>query len=118
LKARVLERIRGREKEPASQVFKNIQIPWFKDVPAGNLISIMEGGYGRALGVTCTHCHEANDFSSDAKRPKRAAREMARMHKGINEQLAAMKELETDPEERSINCMVCHQGRLDPRKAG
>ena len=118
LMAPILERIRGREKEPASKVFKNIQLPWFKDVAAGNLVSIMDGGYSRALGVTCTHCHDELDFSSDAKRPKRAAREMARMHKQINEQLAQMKELEPEPDERSINCMACHQGRLDPRKAG
>jgi hypothetical protein len=118
LVASIRQQIRGREKEPASEVFKNIRLPWFKGVAAGNLLSIMDGGYSRALGVSCTHCHDELDFSSDAKRPKRAAREMARMHKQINEQLAAMKELEPAPEERSINCMVCHQGKLDPRKAG
>jgi hypothetical protein len=118
LLARIRERIRGREKEPASEVFKNVQLPWFKPVAAENFLSIMDVGYSRALGVTCTHCHDELDFSSDAKRPKRAAREMARMHKQINEQLAQMKELEQEPQERSINCMVCHQGRLDPRKSG
>ena len=116
--ASIRNRIRGREKEPASEVFKNVQLPWFKPVAAENFLLIMDVGYSRALGVTCTHCHDELDFSSDAKRPKRAAREMARMHKQINEQLASMKELEQEPEERSINCMVCHQGRLDPRKSG
>jgi hypothetical protein len=113
--AKVLDRIRGREKEPASRVFQNIQLPWLEDVEAETLVSIMDVGYSRALGVACTHCHDELDLSSDAKRPKRAAREMARMHKMINEQLAAMKELEPDPDDRSINCMVCHRGRLDPR---
>ncbi|GEM_PF-4264272 len=41
----MMESIAGREKEPAGTVFRNIQIPWFKDVPAENLIG------GRSFGV-------------------------------------------------------------------
>src|SRR4051794_36449068 len=52
-----LELIAGREREPAGNVFKNIQLPLFKNTPAGVLIDIMNGGYSRALGVSCTHCH-------------------------------------------------------------
>ena len=37
----------------------------------------MNYGYSRALGVSCMHCHVEQDFASDEKRPKRAAREMA-----------------------------------------
>jgi hypothetical protein len=116
--AAVLARIHGHEKEPASKVFKNIQLPWFKNLVAEDLLSIMNGGYSRALGVTCTHCHDELDFASDDKRPKRAAREMAEMHKMINERLTTMKELAPRPDERSINCMACHRGELDPRGAG
>src|SRR5262245_40540006 len=82
----ILQRIAGHETEPAAQVFKNIQI--FKTLPARQLLTVMSVGYAPALGVACTHCHVANDFSSDDKRPKRAAREMAVMHRSINEQLA------------------------------
>ena len=39
----------------------------------------MDVGYSRALGVSCTHCHDDQKFASDEKRPKRAAREMAGM---------------------------------------
>jgi hypothetical protein len=111
----LLERIAGREREPAERVFKNIQILWFKNVPAGDLINIMNGGYSRALGVACTHCHVAEDFASDSKREKRAAREMAVMHKMINEQLGKMRNIEPKPEERFINCATCHRGAIDPR---
>jgi hypothetical protein len=114
----LLERIAGREQEPAGNVFKNIQLPWFKNVPAGDLIHIMNGGYSRALGVVCTHCHIAEDFASDGKREKRAAREMAVMHKMINEQLGKMRDLEGKPEERFINCATCHRGAIDPRLPG
>ena len=108
----ISERIKGHENEPAEQVFKNIQR--FKGVPAARLLRIMNGGYSRALGVTCTHCHVEEDFASEDKRPKRAAREMAAMHRSINEQLGKMQNLASKPEERAINCSTCHRGAIDP----
>ena len=108
------EKIAGRENEPAEKVFKNIQIEWFKNVPAGRFLRIMNAGYSRALGVACTHCHVEQNFSSDDKRPKRAAREMAVMHKMINDQLVKMQNLEIKPEERFINCSTCHRGTINP----
>jgi Photosynthetic reaction centre cytochrome C subunit len=111
----LLGRIAGREQDPAGNVFKNVQLPWFKNVPAGVFIDIMNEGYSRALGVACTHCHNAEDFASDGKREKRAAREMAVMHKMINEQLAKMQNVQGKPEERFINCATCHRGEIDPR---
>ena len=74
----------------------------------------MNGGYARALGVRCTHCHDERDFSSDEKRPKRAAREMAAMRWTINRTLAKMKDLTSAPDDRFINCATCHRGKLDP----
>jgi hypothetical protein len=108
----IRERIKGHEKEPAEQVFKNIQ--QFKGVPSGNVLAIMNRGYSRALGVTCTHCHVEEDFASDDKRPKRAAREMATMNRSIIEQLGKMQNLASKPEERAINCSTCHRGAIDP----
>ena len=100
--------------EPASAVFKNLKIDWLKDEPADNFLGIMNGGYAKALGVRCTHCHVEDDFASDDLRPKRAAREMAVMHHGINQQLARMEHLEGPPQDRFINCATCHRGRVDP----
>ena len=112
----ISERIAGREKEPAERVFKNIQ--WLKGVPAQTLLVIMNAGYSRALGVSCAHCHVEQDFSSDEKRPKRAAREMAVMHRMINEQLKKMENLETDVQKRAINCSTCHHGTINPLATG
>lgn len=109
------ERIAGRENEPAGEVFRNMRIEWLKSVPARQLLGIMNGGYARALGVRCTYCHVEQDFASDEKRPKRAAREMALMHWNINQALAQMENLETPSQERFINCATCHRGRRDPR---
>jgi photosynthetic reaction center cytochrome c subunit len=108
-------KIAGRENEPAAKVFKNIQIEWLKNEPAERFLDIMNFGYSRALGVACTHCHGEQDFSSDDKRPKRAAREMAVMHKMINNQLLKMQNLESKSERRFINCRTCHRGAINPK---
>jgi len=112
--AKVLKSIAGHEKEPAEQVFMDIRIERLKQVPAEQFINIMNYGYAKALGVTCTHCHVESDFSSDEKRPKRAAREMAAMHGMINKTLHEMKEIDDPPEQRNINCATCHRGTVDP----
>lgn len=112
--ARISKQIAGREQEPAGQVFKNIQFDLFKAIPAGRLLRIMDAGYSRALGVNCKHCHVEDDFSNDDKRPKRAAREMAAMHRLINEQLAKMQNLEPNPQGHFINCSTCHRGAVNP----
>lgn len=110
----IADRIVGRENEPAAQVFRNMRIEWLKTTPARQLLDIMNGGYARALGVRCTHCHVEGDFSSDEKRPKRAAREMATMHWTINQTLAKMENVTSAPEDRFINCGTCHRGKTDP----
>ncbi len=113
----IAKRIAGHEKEPAQQVFQNMKIEWLKVVPAGQLLLIMNYGYSRALGVSCTHCHVEQDFASDEKRPKRAAREMAVMHRMVNDQLRSMQNLETPLDDRPINCFTCHRGTINPNKA-
>jgi hypothetical protein len=105
------ERIAGKESEPAGKVFKNLQ--YLTNTRASVLLTIMDLGYSRGLGVTCTHCHVETDFASDDKRPKRAAREMAAMHRMINQQLATMENLQSN---RAINCSTCHRGEAIPKR--
>ena len=113
---KISKQIVGHEQEPSGQVFKNIQIDFFKKVPAARFLLIMNQGYSRALGVTCEHCHMKDDFSSDDKRPKRCARDMASMHFDINQRLAKMQNLEPNPNGHFINCSTCHRGAIDPMK--
>ena len=78
------------------------------------------GGYARALGVRCEHCHveeevngvERADFAADDKAPKRVAREMMRMVASINAQLDSVPEL-AGPRVR-VQCMTCHRGAARP----
>jgi hypothetical protein len=111
---KIMKQIAGHEQEPAEKVFKNIHI--LNTVPAGRFLLIMNRGYSHALGVTCTHCHAENDFASEEKRPKRAAREMAAMHRSINDQITKMQNLAPSPQPHFINCGSCHHGHLDPNE--
>ncbi len=112
--AAVLERIAGREDEPAAEVFENVRI--LGAVPAGRLLRIMDIGFGRSLGVGCDHCHVPGNPASDDKRPKRAARAMLRMVERINgELLASIDELEGP--RPTVNCTTCHRGDVVPATA-
>jgi hypothetical protein len=110
----LLAQIAGRENEPAERVFQNVK--QMGATPARVFLSIMNGGYARALGVRCTHCHVEANYASDEKRPKRAAREMAVMHRMINQELARMENIATPRDQnRAINCSTCHRGTVRPR---
>jgi hypothetical protein len=110
----IRKRIAGHENEPAEKVFKNLRLPMLKSEPAKGVLGIMLFGYSRALGVSCTYCHDEKDFSTDDKRPKNAAREMAELHSLINDKLGKMKNLKPRAEGPFINCNTCHRGHTDP----
>ena len=113
--AAALKQIEGREKLPAESVFTNLQIPWLGKTEAETFLSIMKVGYAQALGVSCSYCHVEGNFASDAKRPKRAAREMAVMHRMINTELQKMQHVPTRArEDRAISCITCHRGARRP----
>ncbi len=103
--------IAGKEKEPAGTVFKNVQV--LGAVPAGRLLGIMQIGYARSLGVTCTHCHVAGDWAADDNAHKRIARQMSLMTRELNDKLLpAIPELAG--KEPRVNCTTCHRGQEKP----
>ena len=103
--------IAGKEQAPAETVFKNIQI--FKGMPAGRVLRIMELGYARSLGVTCTHCHIPGAWEKDDKPTKQVARDMVAMVNTINSQhLKQIKNLKS--ESPTVNCTTCHRGQTKP----
>jgi hypothetical protein len=94
-------------------VFKNIQTPFVKSIPAGRLLAVMEIAYSRSLGVTCTHCHTPDRWESDEKPTKQIARGMAAMMAKINgELLPGIKNLKS--ERPTVNCTTCHRGQTKP----
>src|SRR5215213_978491 len=109
--AKLKEQIKGKEKEPAEKVFKNIQM--MKGVPAERLLAIMQMGYARSLGVTCTHCHTPEKWEAEDKPTKQIARDMAAMVKTINgELLKNIKNLQSASP--TVNCTTCHRGQVKP----
>ncbi|HVT38702.1 MAG TPA: c-type cytochrome [Gemmatimonadaceae bacterium] len=107
----VLTSIAGHESEPAGQVFKNVKA--LTDIPASRLVAIMNNGYGRSLGVSCTHCHVAGQWDSDSKPQKQIARDMAQMVVTINGQLLANIKNLKGPQ-AIVNCTTCHRGAVKP----
>lgn len=105
------EKIRGREQEAAGLVFENIQS--FERTTADRFLRIMEMGFGKSLGVRCTHCHNPGDWSSDEKPQKQIARDMMKMVGRINQELLpAINNLES--ERPIVNCTTCHRGQVKP----
>src|SRR5678815_5345957 len=55
----VLENITGKEKMNADSVFKNIQLfKGTKNFTAEHFLMMMDFGWGKGLGVSCTYCHD------------------------------------------------------------
>lgn len=108
--AKLREAIKGKEKEPAETVFKNIQT--LKGRPAAQVLAIMEFGYARSLGVNCTHCHTPDKWEDEGKTTKPVTREMAAMVAKINGDL--LKGIKNINEKAVINCTTCHRGQTTP----
>ena len=111
--AKLKEQIKGREQEPAGKVFKNVTTPMLKDGAAARLLAVMEFGYARSLGVTCTHCHVPDKWEDEDKTQKQTARDMAAMMARLNgELLKGIKNLKSATP--TVNCTTCHRGEIKP----
>lgn len=110
--AQVMQKIAGRENEPAEQVFENVQV--LKGLTAAELVHKMDKDYGEALGWNCTNCHRfANqgNFASDTSADKRRARFMQQMQNDIN--LVTLPKL-YPKDTPKVTCATCHRGYNEP----
>ena len=113
--AQVMHDIAGREKEPAEQVFKNVQV--LKGITAEELVQKMDKDYATPLSWNCTNCHRlANqgNWASDTSADKRRARFMQQMENDINmNQLPKLYPKDTP----KVSCATCHRGYNEPPPA-
>ena len=109
--AALKEQIKGHENDPAPAVFKNIKV--MTSTTAGRLLSVMEFGFGRSLGVDCTHCHVPGKWESEDKPEKQVARDMSDMTTRINKELLKNIKNLKGPNP-IVNCTTCHRGQVKP----
>lgn len=107
--AEVTKSIAGKEKEPAEQVWKNIQS--LKGRPAGSLPLIMNA-FSRALGVSCTHCHTPGQWEKEDLPTKQIARDMFAMVMKINGE--HLKNIKNISGKTAVSCSTCHRGQTLP----
>jgi hypothetical protein len=111
----VMAKIKGKEKWPADSVFKNIQvIKGTSSVSAEHFLWMMNWGWSKELGVSCSHCHTIGKWASDSLPAKDIARGMWIMRVRINNEiLPAITGLnyESNPK---VTCMTCHRGKAIP----
>jgi hypothetical protein len=111
----ILDNIKEKKNEMANTVFKNIKTFIGKEsLKATHFLAVMNY-WGESLGVSCTHCHNTNDWSSDEKRTKNMARGMYDLRQIINEQISFKAEnlKEIKP---LVNCGTCHGGQTIPKE--
>ena len=87
----------------AEQVFKNIQV--LQGTPADQLLPAMRL-INLSLGVSCEHCHDAEDMSLDVQDAKETARSMMSMVTDLNKNSFAGQP--------TMTCYSCHRGALAP----
>jgi len=104
------EKIKGKEKMTVDSVFENLKV--LGGFPAENLLLAMNS-WSRALGVSCNHCHQTENWALDTNPKKDIARQMSDMTTRINRELLAnIKGLSS--ERHIVNCTSCHNGKLKP----
>jgi hypothetical protein len=110
----LMAQIAGRDSQPATQVFKNVQL--LKDQRAGQLLTTMDA-YGRALSVSCAFCHVPGEWDKDDKQPKATARIMINMVNAINSEHLVKLAPGRGGQPRRIGCTTCHRGNQTPGTA-
>ena len=111
----VLATIQGKESEMANTVFKNIKtFEEEESIKATHFLAVMNY-WGEALGISCTHCHNTNDWASDEKQTKNIARGMYELRQIINKRISF--EIEDLKEVKPlVNCGTCHRGNAIPKE--
>jgi Photosynthetic reaction centre cytochrome C subunit len=111
----VMAAIKGKEKLPADSVFKNLKvIKGQSSVSAEHFLWMMNWGWGKELGVSCSHCHEIGKWESDSLPAKDIARGMWTMRVKINKEILPSitgRDYEKTPK---VTCLTCHRGKPVP----
>lgn len=111
----VLERLAGKEKMRAGDVFASVEL--LQDTTVEGLLAIMEKDFGRALGVGCTFCHVDGQWDIDRKEEKAATRVMIALVNAVNKEQLAKLPPSRAGRTPTITCVTCHRGMIRPGSA-
>ena len=111
----VMALIKGKEKLPADSVFKNLKVlTGESSVSAEHLLWMMNWGWSKELGVSCSYCHSTGKWESDSIATKDIARGMWTMRVKINKDfLPSITGLNYEANPK-VTCFTCHRGRPLP----
>jgi len=111
----VLASIKGKEKLAADSVFKNLKVIKGKNtISAEHLLLMMNYGWSKELGISCSYCHIPGKWDSDSLPPKNIARGMWNMRQQINGEILPKitgKDYWGNPK---VTCVTCHRGEPIP----
>ena len=111
----VLKSIQGKEKMRADSVFKNLKvIRGESSISAEHLLWMMNWGWSKELGISCSYCHDVKNWASDTLPAKNIARGMWNMRVIINNEILpgiTGRNYENDP---AVSCITCHRGKPVP----
>ena len=111
----VLNSIKGKEKWPADSVFRNLKVIKGKStISAEHLLLMMNYGWSKELGISCSYCHIPGKWDSDSLPPKNIARGMWNMRQQINGEILPRitgKDYWGNPK---VSCVTCHRGEPIP----
>jgi hypothetical protein len=112
----VLNSIKGKEKMPADMVFKNLKVMKGENtLSAEHLLWMMNWGWSKELGVSCSYCHIPGRWEDDSLRTKNIARGMWNMRVQINLDLLPKitgRDYKGNPK---VTCITCHRGKPVPQ---
>lgn len=111
----VLASIKGKEKMEADSVFKNLKvIKGRSSISAEHLLWMMNWGWSKELGISCSYCHDVKNWASDTLPAKNIARGMWNMRVQINREILPRitgLNYENNP---AVSCITCHRGKPVP----
>lgn len=111
----VMAAIKGKEKLPADSVFKNVKvIKGQSSVSAEHFLWMMNWGWGKELGVSCSYCHEIGKWESDSLPTKDIARGMWTMRVRINKEILPSITGRDYGKTPKVTCLTCHRGKPVP----
>ena len=95
--------------------FRNLKvIKGQSSVSAEHLLWMMNWGWSKELGVSCSHCHITGKWESDSLPAKDIARGMWTMGVKINKEiLPSITGLDYEKKPK-VTCLTCHRGKPIP----